>query len=499
VLYAARDYARFRKQFYFDLVSGDDGYLSLLLQLQAIRNLEANLQALEQNLRTHEALARAGIASQIQVDLVFQTYQTGRLRLIRARNNLANSLDAYKLRLGLPMDIEVELDDSLLRPFELNSREITQLQSDIDQLLSTYREMEEAPSREQLTEGFAQLQSLHEDVAAQWTAIGVEWQAWHGARSAELPEDSMEREAQQTLKSRLEDLEDDLDQVGRRVAEAAAAAHETDRDESWRALQRIARQAYSLVGNLFVIQSQIRTYAVEIDAGLTVDDAVSYALNNRLDLMNQRAQVVDEWRKNLVAADGLEADLEIVGEAVVGTDPDSSNPARFTSDDSRFRAGIRVDGPLNRQLERNIYRTQLINYQRARRRLINRRDQIIQAVRRDLRSLQADRLNFEIARQSLIVAARQVELAQIELLAPRQESDSNTTRDALAALSALLDSKDALISVWVSYETDRLRLLWDTEALQLDERGLPQNGHFDEPDSLEPIDPGAPVISADEY
>ena len=75
VLYTVRDYARFRKQFYFGIVSGEQGYLSLLLQLQAIRNLEANLESLRLNLRTHEALAEAGIVSLIQVDQVFQSYQ----------------------------------------------------------------------------------------------------------------------------------------------------------------------------------------------------------------------------------------------------------------------------------------------------------------------------------------------------------------------------------------------------------------------------------------
>ncbi len=82
VIYAARDYARFRKQFYVDLVVGDGGYLSLLSQVQGIRNLEANLSSLEQNLRAHEALASAGIVSPIQVDQVFQSYQSGQLDLI---------------------------------------------------------------------------------------------------------------------------------------------------------------------------------------------------------------------------------------------------------------------------------------------------------------------------------------------------------------------------------------------------------------------------------
>ena len=111
----------------------------------------------------------------------------------------------------------------------------------------------------------------------------------------------------------------------------------------------------------------------------------------------------------------------------------------------------------------------------------------MQAVRLDIRELEADRLNFEITRQSLITAARQVELARVQLLAPGQAGDSSTTQDVLRALDSLLASKNALISIWVSYETGRLRLLLDTEALQLGEDGLPTDFATDEPTSADSL------------
>ena len=66
---------------------------------------------------------------------------------------------------------------------------------------------------------------------------------------------------------------------------------------------------------------------------------------------------------------------------------------------------------------------------------------MVQAVRLDVRELEANRLNFEIARQSLITAARQVELARLELLAPGTEGDSSTTQDVLGALDTLLEAR----------------------------------------------------------
>jgi len=207
--------------------------------------------------------------------------------------------------------------------------------------------------------------------------------------------------------------------------------------------------------------------------GLSLQTAVSLALSSRLDLMNRRAEAVDAWRTVGVAADALQADLDVFADAEMNSAPDG-NPLDLSSRDSSYRVGLRFDGPLTRQLERNVYRAELIEYQRARRRLIAHRDAIVQAVRSDVRALEADGVNFEIARQSLIVAARQVELARIQLLAPGHSGDSSTTQDALNALNTLLDAKNALIEVWVAYETDRLQLLLDTEVLQLDERGLYQ-------------------------
>lgn len=490
VLYAARDYARFRKQFYFDIVSGNGGYLSLLLQLQTIRNLEANLESLEQNLRAHEALAVAGIVSPIQVDQVFQSYQSGQLSLIRARNNLQNSLDFYKLQLGLPPELEVELDDSLLNQFELNSAEITQLQAEVDNLQARFREMSGPPGPEVLEAGFEQLRQQHEAALEQRLEILDEWNAWADKRDIDPQLNPREAAAQAALKSRLDDLGEDLAAQGKLLSETTVISN-SEIEDAWQGIRRLARLESNLIGDLFVVQSQIRAYLLEIDdSDWMMADPVDYAVNSRLDLMNERARVVDEWRRAHVAANALEADLDLEADAVVGTDPTSSNPVRFSSDDSSYRVGFRFDGPLNRQLERNIYRAQLVNYQRGRRRFIGSRDEVIRAVRRDLRELEADRLNFDIARQSLIVAARQVELARIELLAPNQTSDSTATLNALDALNSLLGAKNRLIGVWVSYETNRLRLLIDTEALQLNERGLPIDGDIDEPAGVEILPPG---------
>ncbi len=222
VLYASRDYARFRKQFYVDVVAGNGSYLTLLLRLQAIRNLQENLVRLDQSLRTHEALAEAGVVSQIQVEQVFQRYQGRKLRLIRAQNDFQNDLDDYKIRLGLPPEFEVELDDSLLNQFELNSPELTQLQADTEDLLASFRILDAAPESEILTDGFRDLLKLHKDLLSQFESIDKERDQWQTAdeEAAESEQEYEEREDEfrDELADRLAELRRDMAETGKRIS-----------------------------------------------------------------------------------------------------------------------------------------------------------------------------------------------------------------------------------------------------------------------------------------
>ena len=481
VLYAVRQFARFRKQFYFDIASGRDGYLSLLLRLQNIRNLEANLASLQQNLRAHEALADTGVVSKLQVDQVFQSYQSGRLSLIRAQNAFETALDAYKIRMGLPPDLATKLDDSLLSPFQLTDPAVTDLENKIEDFLSAIRQLDQKAPLGQLGQVDQLLRSFHrqlEDSLGQADAELARW--WRASAPEPVPGQEQagsqrDRDLQHQLIERLVSIREDLQTIGRQIDQVVAV----DLGQRQR-IEDLVRRQSALVADLFVIQTQIRAYLIQLKpVAFEPPEAIDFALKNRLDLKNRQGEVVDAWRQIHVAADGLESDLDVFLEGDIGTPPDNDNPVKFSSNASRYRLGVQFDGPLNRKAERNVYRNELINYQRARRDYMARQDEIVQSVRRDLRQLDADRLNFVIARQRLIAAARQVELARVQLLAPGQAGDSSTTSDVLNALGSLLEAKNELIGTWVAYETGRLQLLVDLEALELDERGMYADGQRD--------------------
>lgn len=514
VLYQVRDFARFRRGFYVDVVAGGGGFLGLLLQVQSIRNLESNLQSLERNLREHEELNRANRVAPIQVDQVYQQYQQGRLRVLSARAALQTSLDSFELQLGLPPDLPARIDDTLLKRFELNDPRLDDVSQRNDALFLALLQPDMAPPPAELTKSLRQLMAQQQELAAILDNVQQEWQRWQlrlqeQARRPEAQRDADARGAERSQQARANQLRKVLDDLHSSLAE--------DRTEAQQALDELApatadkvwKKVRSLVGkdfrtvltDIFVTQTTIRVFLIELEPlDLSEDAALRIALENRLDLMNQRAQVSDAWRNVEFAADALEAQLDIRYEMDLRTDPQHDGILRFDASASRHRVGLVFDSPLNRRRERNVYRAAQLNYQQARRRYMATEDGIRAQVRRDVRDLELSRLQFDISRQQLVAAARQVEQAQFNLQ-NTDEADSSVTQDLLGALQTLLDAKNSLIANWVSFETARMNLFRDLDIMTIDAIGAWTNEHAkpclpaDAPESVElladPADPGA--------
>ena len=122
-------------------------------------------------------------------------------------------------------------------------------------------------------------------------------------------------------------------------------------------------------------------------------------------------------------------------------------------------------------------------------------DQISASIRQDIRTLEQQRVNFGIARLALVSAARQVEGTRDRLLLVANAADTTSTLDILNALTSLLQAKIGLINSWINYESGRIQLLLDMEALQLSPRGVPINEPDRESETLPaptPVLPGQP-------
>jgi outer membrane protein TolC len=473
LLYQLRTFARFRKTYAFNIAT--DGYLRLLAQEQQVRNQQANLSSFEQNLRLHEALFVSGIVSSVKVDQVYQGLQQARLGLIQAEAGLETQQDLYKIALGLPPNLPIRLDDSVLNPFQLSAPALDAYQRDLDAFMTSYRELDEPPPLVKLEEGFRRLQEYQEEFPVLADQIEGEIERWRRRLQDAREDEEGARRERAAVADRARDLAEaraDHRDLVARTARSALRVAEDRRKEDWEELLELTGDLVDLAAQLFVIQTQARVYLIDLQTvPYTEQQAVEFALDNRLDLMNQRGAVTDAWREITVKASALMAGLDIIVSGDIATKPGGTNPFDFRSSASSYSVGWQFDGPLNRLAQRNEYRATLIAYQQARRQFMLLQDQIERAIRQDLRNLRTSRLSFEIARQSLIIAARQLEAAREELFLLGANADPTSTQNILNALNDVLRAKNALIDSWVSYETARYQLYLDMELLQVNERG----------------------------
>src|SRR5439155_7667422 len=92
------------------------GYLSTLLEAEQ-RQLDIfTLEKLEANLKLGKAMAEGGDISELQVEQFEQQVLTGRTNLLTDQLSYWQSLDSFKLQLGLPTALPIELEDTPFRP-----------------------------------------------------------------------------------------------------------------------------------------------------------------------------------------------------------------------------------------------------------------------------------------------------------------------------------------------------------------------------------------------
>ncbi len=227
---------------------------------------------------------------------------------------------------------------------------------------------------------------------------------------------------------------------------------------------------------LSLAQARARTESVSLQrVDLSSDRAIEIASDNRLDWMNARASLVDSWRLIEFNADNLESDLNILFSGDISNT--GNNPLALNDTTGRLRAGVQFDSPLTRLSERNVYRQSLIEYQQARRSYYAFEDGVKNGLRQIIRTLDLNKLNFELRRAAVLVAVAQVELTRLRLQEPPQpgveQTFSNTTaRDLVSALSDLLNVQNDFLSVWVNFEVQRRNLDFDLGTMRIDERGV---------------------------
>jgi hypothetical protein len=462
------------------------GFIGLLQQLQEIRNTEVSLESQVRTLSLLEANLEAGLIDLTQVDQFRQNIETERATLLQSRNGLENAIENYLTgTLGLPPDLEVELDDTLIRQFQFIDARTVTAQSALENLQDAIGEFSEDPSLELATElldqaavGLGMVGAIVEIIEADLATL-EERIPERMARMTPAEQRLFAREMQQ-LQTSMREL---LERLMIKEPQLAQIRSELSNVTPRQVLDRLVvwlRDLISLTQEVSLIQARARVESIVLET-VEIDGAEAFRLacQYRLDLMNNRAALVDSWRLIQFNADALQSDLDIVFSGDMATVGD--NPVNFRAPTGTLRAGVQFDAPFQRLLERNNYRQAIIDYQQDRRQLIEFYDNTYRSLRQLLRVMEQLELNLEIQRRAVVIAIRRVDLTREDLnkpSAPPQPGQPATQLgptaavNLLTALSDLRSTQNNFMSVWLNYYANRMRLHRDTGLMQLTDEGV---------------------------
>lgn len=509
------------------------GYMGLLQSAQIIRNQYANIAGLGDSVEQLQAAHDAGRIDRFQVDLARQALYNAQSQLLNSAALYETTLDNFKVQYGMPPDLNIVISDPLLNHFDLLDPKLAALQTDVTDLLNRLREAkqpvpaaeaeDEEPesgeldlsgdeSRVALTA--EQLATMSTEAAAvvtrtktQLAIAGQDFDKMEAAlptRRDELEKLGRREDAQEleltgdllkveNLNDRAIALRRDLTELTTRLTTAWSridALHDATDLPPTKLQAELTGALTELSGELLelsLLQARARLDAITFDTiDLAPEEGYCIASRNRRDWMNARAALVDSWRLITFNADDLQSDLDFVFSGDIGSG--GSNPLAFRRANRSLRIGLEFDAPITRLAERNVYRQSLIEYQQARRTYYRFRDNIHRDIRRTLRQMQVDQLNFELRREAVHTAITQVDLARLRLseparpvaaaapgtpLTPGGESQFGDTvaRDLVQALIDLLNVQNDFLSVWVDHEVQRLQLDYSLGTMELSPDG----------------------------
>jgi outer membrane protein TolC len=428
------------------------------------------------------------------------------------RVTLQNTIDQYKLFLGLPPDMPITIDDAILKPFQFIDPRLLRLQDrlkafvpdppaidDAHPDIEAMRRVEELftrfdrePGVPVIRELVAEMELLQKDI--QRDGIDVLEDDFrrvvdHNENGPPKPESDgclqvyrdpeSDLRLKRSLLSAFELTTANLRKVKQEFQRDNLTPEEID--ENLKKLSSVREEFFKMTRSLSVVQVNLRVDLIDLNRfDLERDEAVGVGLENRMDLMNLRAQVMDARRNVEVAANQLQAVLNIAAAGDIRTNPllsGNSNPVDFRGDASSIRVGVQFTSPVQLVAQRNTYRAALIAYQRARRNYMRVEDDIKLNIRIAWRQLNLQQQNFETARQQVRAAAAQLDIQSELSTAPTvgaagSGGGSVSGLNTLNALSAVLNAQNAMIQIWVNFETNRLNIYNLMGTMEIDEFGF---------------------------
>lgn len=561
MLYQIRNYARFRKSFFVSLAGGRGtggqndlvgglglaagsvtptaGYLPTVQRVGRLDIERRNYETLQKLVEVFEDFAEGGRVSQLQVSQVRQNMLNARSSVNNAELQYRNTIDNFKGQLGLPPTIQLEVEQSALRP-------LTQQLDRYQQVINDYNAVQQEARR---AVAKAEPATMRQNVSALLTRsalvtdtafrerILARWGLWEKRTDKELQNENLALGKQrQVLKNEKLNLQEQLENLKKEQKAVPDAIRERLRivneridsveseinlaemerllrrfdKETGRAAEAIAlvlvdarNERFGKLRETWPVPPRICLEGVDL-LNAPIEEAYSksaqYALANRLDLMNERAQMVDSWRQIAIEANSLLGVLDVQYNLNSATPAGGLAPFGFAGSRTSHRLNFNWELPLVRRLERNNYRVALINFQRQRRTLQVTEDNILIGVRSELRELRVLAENYRIQQENVALAYSRFENALETFSAPVAPgaviipaTQASLTQQLLDAQNTLNRAQSSLYDIWINYLTLRMRLYLDLELLPLDARGVWIDEHATDecPPTVQPRDGGA--------
>ncbi|MHB1423937.1 MAG: hypothetical protein ACYC3I_12225 [Gemmataceae bacterium] len=523
------------------------GYLSAIQERTVLINTYKNIQALQRYLRIFEVWLEGGLINLVQKGLVearlLLSYETA----LGAQVSFRVSLDQLKQQLGLPLTLPIDVAPGPLQPMiniiesyeklfinyervltnvdQYNkSAEAHLIRARLRRLLERTPMMRGTEARERILQRLPYWENLAKD--KNWTerkkALLDEIEKLIRAlrelreKKARTPGESLPAEDQR----RVDELTFERDLATYELAVSIYEREEwkTDPDLAGNEIMqgRLARTQFFGVRRIFLIvvdhayvevQQKTKTMWPEllpcrakgVDLMAAPEDEALLAVEqttfeNRVDLMNVRAQLTDAWRKIRVAANALMGTFNVDYHLGATTPATGANPFAFAPSRTTHQLIFTGQLPLVRILQRNNYRSTLINFQQSRRSLYEFEDQLLFNVRFDMRELRIMANNYQrIQKRQIELAYMQVDQAlqafyqpqapagQDNILAglvgpvgarPQPGDPAALTTQLLSTQSSLLSSQNDLYNTWIVYQIYRVDLYRDMGVMPLDNRGV---------------------------
>jgi hypothetical protein len=500
------------------------GYLNTMLEKIQVYIDQENIDTLSGILLRYRGLLEGDVVGPLQVQSVEQQLLTGRATLLNDQQDYLEALDTFKIEIGVPMQLSIEMDDTLMRPLMKQfrrSRAIIENEQAAVSTASGLIDIDKAPFvRAELLRLFEQSALVRGTKFA--GTIRGRWNEWERLSTQELNDRlaALTKESQKLL-----DIQADKQKLKQHLSPADQARLKEvirliDLGNFERAL-RLYELAYvdngkpkkpapaeerqrirqfqtvvSLWQRIMVEPRDDQWDAIRatwpelprccvdgvdlVNSDLTQAQATGarHALENRLDLMNVRSQVVDAWRQIAVYANALLGTFTAQYHFSASSPTNVAQPFNLGSGSNEMI--LDTDLPLVRIEERNNYRASLIAYQRQRRALQEAEDLTVQAVYSELYLLRQYAETYKVQKRQLELAYLTIDSSLESLEAPTSTNPSKAGQDGPAALTqqlltaqrSLPTAQNALLTVWINYLDARLQLYRDLELMPLDARGV---------------------------